>query len=358
MPTWAIEEWPRRKQPDELQAELYEARAALHQEATPGDPRRPLADEIAAMRHLPAPEDGVVLVARDAAGAIAGLSSCNWERLPGQDHLLFTAIEVLPGYRRQGAGRLLLDRTAAIAEHQGLRLIMGRTRGNVPSGAAFCGQFGAAPAMVGEENRLDLHSVDRDQVDYWIADGPVRAPGYRLDFVAGRTPPELAGRVAEVLNVMNTAPRENLDIGDVQVTPELVGEYEDAALAAGEGLWAYYAVEKASGRFVGLTNIFIRPALPDRIYVGDTAVDPAHRGRGLGKWLKAAITQRILDQLPDVRWVITWNAGSNDAMLAINRQLGFRVAVISTTWQIPTDQLRARLADPSGRPAAAGGPAD
>lgn len=357
MPTWTIEEWPRRKQPDELQAELYQARAALHQEATPGDPRRPLADEIAADRHLPAPEDGVVLVARDASGAIAGLSSCNWERLPGQDHLLFTAIEVLPRCRGQGVGRLLLDRAAAIAERQGLRLIMGRTRDNVPSGAAFCGALGAESAMGGEENRLDLHTVDRDQVDRWIADGPVRASGYRLDFVAGRTPPELAGRVAEVLNVMNTAPRENLDIGDVQVTPELVAEYEDATLAAGEKLWAYYAVDQASGRFVGLTNIFIRPALPDRVHVGDTAVDPAHRGRGLGKWLKAAITKRILDELPAVRWVITWNAGSNDAMLAINRQLGFKVAAVSTTWQIATDQLRTRLAAWPDR-AVDGGPAD
>ena len=56
-----------------MMAELYQARAVLHQEATPDDPRRPLADEIAAVRHLPAPEDGAVLVARDSAGAVAGI---------------------------------------------------------------------------------------------------------------------------------------------------------------------------------------------------------------------------------------------------------------------------------------------
>ncbi len=342
--TWTIEEWPLREQSDELLAELYEAGAVLHHEATPDDPRKPLADEIAAVRHLPAPEDGVVLVARDAAGVVAGISWCLWERLPGQDHVLLTAIEVLPGSRRQGLGLLLLDQSAAIAERQGLRLIMGRTRDNVPSGAAFCGQFGLEAAMVGEENRLDLQGVNQDLVDRWIAEGPVRAPGYELEFVPGRTPPELADRVAEVLNVMNTAPRENLDIADIKITPELVGEYEEAALAAGDGLWAYYAVDSVSGRFVGITNITIPPTLPDRVYVGDTAVDPAHRGRGLGKWLKAAITRRIMTELPAVRWVITHNAGSNDAMLAVNRQLGFRAAVIGTTWQIATDRLRERLA--------------
>ena len=342
--TWAIEEWPLREQTDDLLTELYDAYEPLHQEATPDDPRTPLEVEIAAIRHYPAPEDGVVLVARDAAGAIAGVATCGWEQIPGQDHLLFVEIEVLPGCRRQGLGRLLLDRSVQVAEQRGLRLIMGRTRDNVPSGAAFCDRFGAEAAFVGEENRLDLRGVDASLVDRWIADGPARAPGYELVFVDGRTPPDLVGAVAQVLNVMNTAPREDLDLGDVEVTPELVRDYEDAREARGDLQWAYYAAERASGQFVGLTEIRIRPALPDRVYVGDTGVDPAHRGQGLGKWLKATITRRLLDELPAVRWVITWNAGSNDAMLAINRRLGFRAVMIATTWQIATDQLQARLA--------------
>jgi mycothiol synthase len=341
---WTIEEWPVREQPDGLLAELYAARAVLHAEATPDDPRRPLADEIAAVRHMPATDDGVMLVARDAVGGIAGFSSCGWERVPGVDHLMWTGIEVLPDERRRGLGRLLLSRSAAIAEQQGLRLMIGRSRANVPSGAAFCQRFGAEQAMVGRENRLDLRAVDRELVARWVADGPVRAPGYRLEFVAGRTPSELIDRVAQVFNVMNTAPRENMDISDVAITPELVRSFEDARLSAGQQLWAYYAVEQSSGRFVGLTNIEIVPGTPDRVHVGDTGVDTAHRGHALGKWLKAAITERILAELPNVRWVITWNAGSNDAMLGINSQLGFRVVAVTTTWQIATDRLQAGLA--------------
>jgi mycothiol synthase len=340
VPTWTIEQWPIREQPDQLLDELYTAQAPLHAEATPDDPRQPLAAEIADARHLPAPEDGVVLVARDAGGRIAGLASVRWQDLAGWEHVLWTFIAVLPGYRRRGLGTALLDRSAAIAEQRGRRLMMTRTRDNVPSGAAFCARFGAEQAMVGQENRLDLRGVDQDLVAGWIADGPVRAAGYRLQFVAGRTPPELAGHVADVMNVMNSAPRENMDVSDTPVTAELVHQYEDAALAAGRQLWAYYAVEESTGRFVGLTTILIRSDVPDRVWVGDTGVEPSHRGRGLGKWLKAAITRRILDDLPDVRWVITWNAGSNEPMLAINSRLGFRTAAVWTTWQAGTDALR------------------
>lgn len=345
---WRIEQWPVREQPEELLAELYAARALLHAEATPDDPRLPLADDIAALRHLPGNEDGVVLVARDPAGAIAGFSSCGWEDIPGLNHVLWTDVAVLPDGRRHGLGSLLLGESVAVAEHRGLRLMMGRSRANVPSGEAFCRRFGAEQAMVGRENRLDLRAVDRDLVARWVADGPARAPGYRLEFVAGRTPPELMDRVAEVFNVMNTAPRENMDISDVAVTPELVRSTEDARLAVGDRLWAYYAVEQSTGRFVGLTNITIRPGTPDRVHVGDTGVHAAHRGHALGKWLKAAITKRILAELPEVRWVITWNAGSNDAMLGINDQLGFRTAAVSTTWQIATDRLRSGLGTAAG----------
>jgi GNAT superfamily N-acetyltransferase len=344
VPEWTFEEWPQREQPDGFMAEVYAAGAPLHAEATPDDPRRPLAEEMAAVRNQPAAEDGVVLVARDAEGAIAAFLDCGWEQVPGVDHTLMTEIAVLPGWRRRGLGRLLLDRVTGVAEQRGLRLIMGRTRDDVPSGAAFCAGLGAEPVYVGKENRLDLRSVDRELVARWIADGPVRAPGYRLDFVAGRTPPELIDRVADVLNVMNTAPREDLDIGDIPMTADLVRDNEEAALAAGEQLWACYAVEESSGRFVGLTTIEYRPGTPDRVRVGDTGVDPEHRGRALGKWLKATITQRILDELSEVRWVVTWNAGSNDAMLGINTELGFRTSAVHTTWQIATHQLRARLA--------------
>jgi mycothiol synthase len=341
---WTIDEWPRREQPDGLLAELYAVRGELHAEATPGDPRMPLAGEIAEARHPPADEDGIVLVARDPGGAIRGYASCGWSYLPGWDHVLWTHVAVPPETRRQGLGRQLLDRAADVAQRRGLRLVTGRTKDNVPAGVAFCAAMQAEQAMVTEENRLDLHSADRTLIDRWLADGPRRAPAYRLLFVAGPTPPDLADEAASVLNVMNTAPRENLDVGDIRITAELLRQNDEAMSAMAAERRAYYAVDAESGKFVGLSDITVRPELPDRVWVGDTAVDPAHRGQGLGKWLKAAITQHILDDLPRVRWVITWNAGSNEPMLAINHDLGFRAVAVYTTWQVPVPELQALLA--------------
>lgn len=344
MSDWTLEAWPLREQPEKLLAELHEASAPLDAEARPGDPRRPLAAEIARVAHLPAPEDGVKIVARAPGGAVAGYVSCRWEQLPGWDHVLTTELAVLPHWRRRGLGRVLAGRAVSVAGDRGLRLVTGRTRQHVPAGAAFARHLGAQAATVVRENRQDLTAVDAAFLRRQLDEGPARAPGYRLQFVAGATPPELAEKVAGVLNVMNTAPRDDLDIGDTPMTPELVRQYDQAAEDAGEQLWACYAVEEASGQFVGLSTLNFRPGEPDRAHVGDTAVEPAHRGRALGRWLKAAMTSRLLAEAPQVRWVITHNAGSNDAMLAINTQLGFRPVAEITTWQAPAGQLRSRLA--------------
>jgi mycothiol synthase len=53
--------------------------------------------------------------------------------------------------------------------------------------------------------------------------------------------------------------------------------------------------------------------------------------------------QRIFDERPDVEDVRTGNADSNDPMLGINRQLGFKPFVSDYIWQVPVERVRAYL---------------
>jgi hypothetical protein len=76
---------------------------------------------------------------------------------------------------------------------------------------------------------------------------------------------------------------------------------------------------------------------------GNTGVRPEHRGHALGKWLKATMLQRIFDERPQAEEIRTGNADSNDAMLGINRALGFKPHRAHTTWQVTTAQVRKYL---------------
>ncbi|MDQ1396172.1 MAG: hypothetical protein QOG64_1431, partial [Acidimicrobiaceae bacterium] len=87
---------------------------------------------------------------------------------------------------------------------------------------------------------------------------------------------------------------------------------------------------------------------PQRAWQGDTAVDPAHRNRGIGRWLKAAMLLHVMDERPELRRIETENAGSNDAMLGINVALGFEVLQWQAEWQVNLPVLAAAVRDRLG----------
>ena len=75
----------------------------------------------------------------------------------------------------------------------------------------------------------------------------------------------------------------------------------------------------------------------------DTAVDPDHRNKGLGRWLKAALFLEIAERYPEAQWIDTWNADSNEAMLSINIAMGFRPYWTGSVWQGMTADVRRAL---------------
>jgi GNAT superfamily N-acetyltransferase len=105
-----------------------------------------------------------------------------------------------------------------------------------------------------------------------------------------------------------------------------------------------YVAREADGSLSGMTDVSYHPARPDRVQQRFTGVRPDCRGRGIGKWLKAEMLVRIRDAYPQARWVVTENATSNAAMLAINRALGFRAHRAGSTYQIGLETLAERVA--------------
>ena len=82
----------------------------------------------------------------------------------------------------------------------------------------------------------------------------------------------------------------------------------------------------------------------------NTAIGEAHRGRGLAKWVKASMLDRIRRERPEVERLRTSNAFSNAPMLAINNMLGFKIIEARTEWQGQTADLRRNLDPDAARP--------
>lgn len=182
-------------------------------------------------------------------------------------------------------------------------------------------------------SRAVMADVDRGLLEAWVRRAPERAAGYSLLRLDSPIPEEYIDRWCSVMNLMHTAPKEDAVEEDVFATPEDWAEWEHGFVVRGLDLHALVAVEDATGHWVGYTAIGRESSMPWGLDQWDTAVDPDHRNRGLGRWLKAVLFLEMADRYPDAQFIDTWNADSNEAMLAINIAMGFRHHWTGSSWQ-------------------------
>ncbi len=315
-------------------------------ETLPDDPPTPLEETVARMRNIPPfvslhpwagwSADGEEIVASMVASFL---------KTEENRHLLQFEINVDPEYRRRGVGRELLRLAALVARREGRRLMMAGTNGRVPAGAAFLERIGAERGLEEHTNQLALADLDPALVARWQAEGRERAAGFALSFWDGPYPEDQLGAIAALNEVMNTAPREKLDMEDMHFTPEHLRQMEQGMVAAGTQRWTLYACKGETGRFAGFTEVWWNPNRPLVVSQGGTGVFPEFRGRGLGRWMKAAMLDRVLRERPQAGFVRTGNADSNAAMLGINEALGFKPYLSHCVWQVETEKVLAYVGE-------------
>ena len=316
---------------------------ARRAESEPDDPPQP--DDVArrAYRNIPAFVVPREFVARDADGAIAATAEASWAHAEDNQHILNADIHVAARHRRRGLARTLLHRVVEVADDAGKTLIVWRTNDRVPAGEAFMRRIGAEQGLVGHTNRLLFSDVDRDQIRRWVEEGPRRAEGYELFTIDGSYPEELAEQLVDLENVMNTAPRDDLDMEDQTFTVAQLRELERSFFSQGGERWMLVARHEATGELVGWTEVGWLPHQPKTVWQWGTGVRPEHRGHALGKWLKATMLERIFEERPDVVEIRTHNADSNDPMLGINHAMGFKPFRVDIHWQVKVETVKEYL---------------
>lgn len=270
-------------------------------------------------------------------------------------HFVHVELSVVREARRRGVGRALARWALGVARRRGRRLVIGASHGTVPAGEAFARALGAREGLRSRVNELDLerhheHLFGADGlVARWLADGPVRAPDYAIDWLPHPLPEEVLEPLATLRQSMNDAPRGTLDVEDHVYTAAWMREGDAYAAARGDVAWTLLARRRGDGAFAGFTDLSWNADNPRVAQQGDTAVAPEHRGHALGKWLKALMLERLHRERPNVRVVRTGNADTNAAMLGINGALGFAASRETIVWQVATDELARRLEGPAAR---------
>ena len=316
----------------------------LQAEALPDDPPTPAEEHIARLRHIPPFRQAFVWAAwsPDETRVVASgrVDSPNTEE---NKHLAQFQLGVLPKYRCQGIGRRLLALIADVARRENRRLMMTKTNEHVPAGEAFMRRLGAEKGLETHINQLALAELNHSLVRQWLERAPERASDFILGFWSGPYPEDQLEAVARLIEVMNQAPRDRLDVEDDHVTPEKLRQVEELIRAMGTERWTMYVREKTTGELAGFTEVSWNPNRGHLVEQGGMGVFPQYRNLGLGRWLKAAMLEKIIQERPAVKLVRTDNADSNAAMLRINHELGFKPYMSECWWQMETEKVLAYL---------------
>lgn len=167
-----------------------------------------------------------------------------------------------------------------------------------------------------------LKDVNWDLIDEWREIAKRKAPGVTLELFEKIPEKDLNDFCILYTETMNQAPSEDL-AGEMIITSE--SRRSDEQTYSEKGCeWITIISREPSGTISGLTEIFYHPSNAHWVEQELTGVKKEYRGRGLGKWLKAEMLFYIKERLPNVEFIETGNNDTNEPMLAINNNMGFR----------------------------------
>lgn len=329
----------------DLWKRYHEYRGARKRHERPDDPLRPDdAEERRLRRANPQEFDYRYEISCD--GAIVSMLGASTVRPENPEHatnkhLMWADAYVRPEHRRRRIGASWLPLILELMDRHGCTTLGMGTEDK--AGHSFMKWIGAEAKYTGAENRLKVADVDWPMVERWVDEGLQRSPDTRLEIYDGRIPEAIWAALAPSLSTMfNAAPMEGLDHGDAVSTPESIRFHYERTEAAGE-ITHSALTREPDGTVSGFTEVTwaaYRSAIVQQQFTG---VLPSAKGRGLGKWVKAAMLLHLRELYPDFQWMSTGNAGSNAPMLAINKRLGFREYRAEAEYQVTRDQLAARV---------------
>jgi GNAT superfamily N-acetyltransferase len=265
----------------------------------------------------PAPDRGI------SPTAIAG-----WYRLelPDRENLDRARVELMvhPGSRRRGLGRGLLRHAAVRAAAHGRAVLVSAAQ-NGSAGEGFARAMGAQAGLVDVQRMLELAELDAGKLAGLRGQAEQASAGYSLVSWTGPVPEEFLGQAAALFTALGDAPHNpgaGPEVWDAQRVRERIND-----LVPGFGMRHYSLAARhdASGELAALTQLAVDPADPGWGHQLITAVISKHRGHRLGILVKTAMLELLASTEPQLERISTWNAETNQHMIAVNQVIGYTV---------------------------------
>lgn len=302
----------------------------IEAEELPGDPPTPRAMQYAEWRNLLPAQPVKRWVLRDGAEVVAAaVVSYDLEQNLENG---FGRLHVHPDHRGRGHARRIAEPLFDELQLAGRTRIDTYIKNDAPS-EDLAARLGLKAVYGEKRSRLIIEDLDHSLMHRWIERSSERGSDYRVDYVQSPLPEEMIEKFCDLTLVMNTAPREDFEQEDEVLTPQTWRDMEKSAADSKGQIHVLIAVHEPTDEYAGYTVMKTEDLQPDLAWQWDTGVHPAHRNKGLGRWLKAVMIEKVTADYPAITRVDTYNAGSNAPMLNINVAMGFRPILLTRVWQ-------------------------
>ena len=337
------------KAPEELCRKNYHFVNIIRKERDPDDPPLPWELWLQLVREEdPKYEryNWVVLTNEDEEEKIIGSAGFNYvtPKAPNYEtdkHLVGIRIQIHPEYRKQGIAKCLLGKVLeALKKITDVTKVFGGSY--LDAGKKFCIELGGKESQIGSENRLKLEEVNWDMMKEWrsLGEDLGKRENVKIEFFED-CPEDIIQEYTEIYTeTMNQQPLGDYD-GKIIDTPETRREEEEEEEKNKKRRLEWYTMvtREKDGKISGLTEMLYHPDTSHKGYQNLTGVKEKYRGKGLGKWLKAAMLFWYHDKYPNIKYISTGNADTNAPMLSINERMGFKTFISNTEYSFEAEKL-------------------
>jgi len=271
-----------------------------------------------------------IWAAEDPDGLVAGWYRLELPDLENLDQAELTLV-VHPAQRRRGIGSALLKHAAARAAEHGRSVLNAPTRLG-GGGEAFARAARAEQGLVDVQRVMDVRATGDDQLAGLRAAAEEKAADYSLVSWTGLVPEEFIDQAAGLFAALNDAPHDEHSAPAVWDARRVRERVNDLRPAYGLQIYAVAARHDATGELAGLTEVAVDPADPGWGHQMITGVTRAHRGHRLGLLVKVGMAEWLKTAEPQLERIDTWNAQSNQYMIAVNEALGYTILGRPASW--------------------------
>jgi mycothiol synthase len=316
--------------PNSVLRDLADYYDVIEAEERPGDPPTPRPMQYADWRNLLPLQPVKRWVVRDGGQVVAAAVAAydleqNLENGFGRLH-------VHPEHRGRGHARRIAGPLFDELEGAGRTRVDTYIKNDAPA-EDLAARLGMKAVYEEKRSRLRIDDLDHDLMRSWIERASERGSEYRVEYFRSPIPDEMIEQYCDLALVMNTAPREDFEEEDEVLTPQMWRDLEKSAADSKSQIHVMIAIHEPTGDYAGYTTMKTQDLQPDLAWQWDTGIHPEHRNKGLGRWVKAAMIEKVVVDYPAVARLDTYNAGSNEPMLNINVAMGFRTLLLTRIWQ-------------------------